>query len=47
MVGLTVGFEPKFVKRYVNARDTIANAAKQFIKEVKDGTFPDDDHSYL
>lgn len=46
MIGLTVGFEPKFVKRYVNARDTIADAVKQFIKEVKDGTFPDDDHSY-
>ncbi len=46
VIGLTVGFAPKFVKTYVNARDTIINAVQQFVKEVKDGSFPDDEHSY-
>jgi 3-methyl-2-oxobutanoate hydroxymethyltransferase len=46
MIGLTLGFEPKFVKRYVDVRDTIAGAVRQFVREVKEGIFPDDDHSY-
>lgn len=46
IIALTVGFEAKFVKRYVNVREIIANAVKQFMKEVKEGSFPDDEHSY-
>jgi 3-methyl-2-oxobutanoate hydroxymethyltransferase len=44
--GLNVGFKPKFVKRYASARDIIVDATKQFMKEVKEGSFPDDEHSY-
>jgi len=46
VIGLTVGFEAKFVKTYVNVRDIIGDAVTQFMKEVKDGTFPDEAHSY-
>lgn len=47
IIGLSpAGFAPKFVKRYVNVRDIIADAVKQFIKEVKEVSFPDDEHSY-
>jgi len=34
IVGLTVGFKPKFVKRYVNLSDIIADAVRQFINIV-------------
>ena len=46
IVGLSVGFKPKFVKRYVNVREIIADAVKQFMKEVYEGSFPDEEHSY-
>ena len=47
VIGLSPpGFAPKFVKRYVNVRETIVDAVKQFMKEVKDGSFPDEEHSY-
>lgn len=44
--GLTVGFHAKFTKRYVNVRDIMSDAIRQFVKEVKEGSFPDDEHSY-
>ena len=46
IIGLTVGFEAKFVKRYINVRGLIADSVKQFVKEAKEGSFPDDDHCY-
>jgi len=47
VIGLSPpGFAPKFVKRYENVREMIAGAVRQFIKEVKDGSFPDEEHSY-
>jgi 3-methyl-2-oxobutanoate hydroxymethyltransferase len=46
VIGLTVGFEAKFVKRYVNVREIIFDAVKQFKKEVKEGSFPDEEHTY-
>jgi len=47
ILGLSpAGFSAKFVKRYINVREVIAGAVKQFMKEVKDGSFPDEEHSY-
>lgn len=46
IVGIIVGFAPKFVKRYANVRDIIIDAVKQFMQDVRDGSFPDDEHSY-
>ena len=37
---------PKFVKKYADVRTTSVNAAKQFVKEVKDGTYPGPEHCY-
>jgi len=45
VIGLTLS-EAKHVKRYAKARDIIADAVKQFVREVKEGSFPDDKHSY-
>jgi 3-methyl-2-oxobutanoate hydroxymethyltransferase len=46
MLGLTTGKAPKFVKRYANLAEEIANAAQRYAQEVGDGTFPGPEHSY-
>jgi 3-methyl-2-oxobutanoate hydroxymethyltransferase len=46
MLGLTTGKAPKFVKRYANLAEEIANAAQRFAKEVAGGEFPGPEHGY-
>jgi 3-methyl-2-oxobutanoate hydroxymethyltransferase len=46
LLGLSEGRLPKFAKAYDNLRDEIADAARAFAKEVEEGTFPDEGHSY-
>lgn len=46
MLGLTDGTRPKFVKLFANLRETATNAARQYIQEVREGTYPDDAHSH-
>ncbi len=46
LLGLLGAFRPKFVKTYVNLRDMIEKGVKDYIEEVKGGTFPDDAHSF-
>ena len=46
LLGLLGTFRPKFVKTYVNLRDEIEKGVKDYIQEVKGGTFPDDAHSF-
>lgn len=46
MLGLFQDFKPKFVKRYANIREVIENAVKEYSSEVREGTFPDADHSF-
>lgn len=47
MISLTAGdFTPKFVKRYANIKEVTVSAVREYIKEVKEGTFPDLEHSY-
>jgi 3-methyl-2-oxobutanoate hydroxymethyltransferase len=46
MLGLTHGFEPKFLKRYADLRTATLNAATQYLQEVRDGQFPDAAHSH-
>ena len=36
----------KFVKRYANIRETIADAAAQYAQEVRSGAFPTQEHCY-
>jgi 3-methyl-2-oxobutanoate hydroxymethyltransferase len=45
MLGLN-DWVPKFVKTYVNLREEIDRAVRQFAAEVEAGTFPDQAHSY-
>ena len=46
MLGLTTGKAPKFVKRYANLAEEIANAAQRFAREVAGGEFPGPEHAY-
>jgi 3-methyl-2-oxobutanoate hydroxymethyltransferase len=47
MLGMNREFKPKFVKRYMELCDTIAEAVNAYSAEVRAGTFPDDEHSFL
>ena len=39
-------FKPKFTKRFAKLTEVAVNGIKEYVKEVKEGMFPDDDHSY-
>lgn len=47
MLGLFERFTPKFVKKYTLLNMQICEAVRTYIKEVKEGSFPDDAHSFL
>lgn len=46
MLGLTEGFQPKFLKRYAELRDATRAATEAYIAEVREGRFPDQAHSH-
>jgi 3-methyl-2-oxobutanoate hydroxymethyltransferase len=46
ILGLFRRFTPKFVKVYADAYGFELNAVKQFIGEVQEKKFPDDEHSF-
>jgi len=41
LIGQFQAFTPKFVKKYCNVAEVITNAMKEYVKEVKEVTFPD------
>lgn len=45
--GLFDDFTPKFVKRYLNLADQITEATTEYCQDVKNGNFPEDEHSFL
>jgi len=40
MLGMTVEFQPRFLRRYANLYDEMSNAFKQYITDVKSQDFP-------
>ncbi len=46
LLGVFTDFKPKFTKRFAKLTEVAVEAIGQYVREVKDGTFPDDDHSY-
>lgn len=46
LLGLFDRYKPKFVKQYVNLSEPIQKAFAQYIKEVKEGSFPAPEHSF-
>ena len=46
LLGLFDDFTPKFVKRFANLKETITAAFHQYVREVKDGEFPNPSHTF-
>jgi 3-methyl-2-oxobutanoate hydroxymethyltransferase len=46
LLGAFVDFKPKFTKRFANLSEVAVAGLKQYVSEVKQGKFPDDEHSY-
>lgn len=46
LLGMNPNFKPKFVKRYENLHERATAATKGFFAEVREGAFPDEDHSF-
>lgn len=46
MLGLFDMYTPKFVKRYADLKSVIADAVGRYVGEVRDGSFPGDEHSF-
>lgn len=45
-IGLFQAFTPKFIKKYCDLAPMIVDAYKQYVKDIKDGTFPGEEHVY-
>jgi 3-methyl-2-oxobutanoate hydroxymethyltransferase len=46
MLGMYDRMTPKFVKKYAHLSLDIKNAVQDYISEVKQGKFPDNEHSF-
>jgi len=46
LLGLYEGHAPRFVKQYADLAPTIGAAVEQYASEVRDGTFPEEQHTY-
>ena len=46
MMGMFEAFTPKFVKKYANLAEIEIKAFEEYIKDVKEGRFPEDSHVY-
>lgn len=46
MLGLFNGFQPRFVKQYADLGREIQQAVREYCKEVREGAYPAEEHSY-
>ena len=46
LLGVFTDFKPKFTKRFANLTEVAVKGLEAYAAEVRNGTFPDDDHSY-
>ena len=46
MLGLFQAFTPKFVKKYANVAEIEIEAMKDYVKDVREGAFPGEEHVY-
>lgn len=46
MIGLNNEFHPRFLRRYANLEKVITEAVMQYIKDIKDGQFPNQEEQY-
>ena len=46
MLGMDKTFKPKFVKHYANLYDIMLGAIQAYASEVREGTFPAQEHCF-
>ncbi len=46
MLGMFPDLKPKFVKQFAAVGDVMTDAFKAYVKEVKDGSFPSEEHTF-
>ena len=46
LLGITMDFSPRFLRRYLNLAESIGGAVKQYCEDVRGGDFPNDSESY-
>ena len=46
LLGITMDFSPRFLRRYLNLAEEIDGAIKSYCDDVRSGDFPNDDESY-
>lgn len=46
LLGLNDRFTPKFLKRYASQAEDVRRAIREFGDDVREGRYPDDDHSF-
>lgn len=46
MLGMNKGFNPRFLRRYADVHSVMTGAIEQYIKDVKDKDFPNQDEQY-
>ena len=46
LLGMSGGFRPKFVKTYADLHQTIVDAVGQYIRDVQDRSFPNEEYSF-
>lgn len=46
LLGVFTDFKPKFTKRYANLTEVAVSGLSQYVREVKEGMFPDEEHAY-
>jgi len=46
MLGITKDFHPRFLRRYLNLFETIQGAVENYVSDVKNGSFPNEEEQY-
>ena len=46
LLGITMDFSPRFLRRYLNLAEDINNAIGQYCQDVRSGDFPNENESY-
>jgi 3-methyl-2-oxobutanoate hydroxymethyltransferase len=46
MLGINTEFKPRFLRQYLNLHEQVTASVQQYIRDVKEGSFPTDAESY-
>ena len=46
MLGITMDFSPRFLRRYLNLSEQIESAINDYVDDVRSGDFPNDEEQY-